>query len=207
MAEAGDDPTAGFSELYEANYKKIFNYMLCGTGNVETAMDLTSDSFFKALRAWPRFEHRGVPPAAWLFKIASRELTMFYRRQGRLKRFAAPLEFNEAAAAVRGSINGDEVEAAKREVDSRDEFMDLSSIIRKLPGKYREVIYLRYFAGMRIEEISELTGRPVGTVKSQLHRALKRLRLELQPDEAFVHYETVESGPIAGDPLPGEEAD
>ncbi len=177
-----------FSALYEQNYKRIFNYILYGTGNIETAMDLSSETFLKALRAWPRFEHRGVPPVAWLLKIASRELAMFYRRQGRLKRFAPLLEFNEEVAGVRRQVVEAEVLAARRELDNREDFMVLSPLIRKLSTKYREVVFLRFFAGMSVEEISGSLGRPVGTVKAQLHRAIKRLRLEMQPSEATGHY-------------------
>jgi len=56
----GKAPSFGsFACLYEANYKRIFNYFLYGTSDIEIALDLTSDTFFKALQAWPRFEEKG----------------------------------------------------------------------------------------------------------------------------------------------------
>lgn len=208
MDEPGDgDRADGFSELYKDNYKGIFNYHLYGTGDVEAAMDLTSQTFFKAFRAWPRFEYKGIPPSAWLYKIASRELAMFYRRQGRLRRLFATVEFSEETALVREHTVEEEVLAAKREVERREEFMVLSPVIRRMPEKYRVVIFLRFFVGMPLGEIAETLERPVGTIKSQLHRALKRLRSEMQHVEALQHYELEEPGKTTGEIVLGEEAD
>lgn len=207
LTDSADNTRPDFSALYEENYKRIFNYILYGTGNIDTAMDLTSETFFKALRAWPGFEHRGVPPVAWLLKIASRELAMFYRSQGRLKRFAPALEFKEEVAGVRRQVVEAEVLAARRELDSREDFLVLAPLIKKLSSKYREVVFLRFFAGLSLEEISGLLGRPVGTVKAQLHRAIKRLRLEMQPFAATEHFIATDSDLAIGLPAQREEVD
>lgn len=57
---------------------------------------------------------------------------------------------------------------------------ELLELIRKLPEAKRNAVYLFYYEGMTIEEIAEATGRSVGTVGSDLHRARKMLRLELE---------------------------
>jgi RNA polymerase sigma factor (sigma-70 family) len=206
-ADSADNTRPDFSALYEENYRRIFNYILYGTGNIDTALDLTSETFFKALRAWPGFEHRGISPVAWLIKIASRELAMFYRRQGRLRRFAPSLEFNEEVAGVRRQVVEAEVLAAQRELESREDFLVLSPLIRKLSSKYREVIFLRFFAGMSLDEISESLDRPVGTVKAQLHRALKRIRADLQPSGTIEHSLEMDLDSKAVTPGPRQEAD
>ena len=207
MVEPEDDQRAEFSRLYEENYRRIFNFILYGTSDVETAMDLTSETFFKAFRAWPHFEDKGVAPTAWFLKIASRELAMFYRRQGRLKRLAPTLEFTEETAGVRRHVCDDEVRAAQRELERQDDLMALAPLIKKLPAKYREVRFLRFFAGMQIEEISQALDRPVGTVKAQLHRALRRLRDDMQPSETYEHFLYMDSDSIVSEPLLGEEVD
>lgn len=171
-----------FSCLYEANYKRIFNYFLYGTSDIETALDLTSDTFFKALRAWPRFEQKGATPTTWLFKIASRELAMYYRKRGRSK--TSFLCFDEEITAVRAAVDREELVSAQRAIENSEEFLALSELIKNLPAKYREVVFLRFYAEMSINEISDLLGRSSGTVKSQLHRSLKKLRLEMQPLDA-----------------------
>lgn len=167
-----------FSCLYEENYKRIFNYFLYGASDVETALDLTSDTFFKALRAWSRFEQKEATPTTWLFKIASRELAMYYRKMGRRK--SSVLSFDEEVTAVRAAVPRQELLTAQRDIENCEEFLALSELIRNLPAKYREVVFLRFYAEMSINEISDFLGRSSGTVKSQLHRSLKKLRLEMQ---------------------------
>jgi DNA-directed RNA polymerase specialized sigma24 family protein len=104
-----------------------------------------------------------------------------------LKRWVSPVEFSDAASNVWRDVVKDEVSLAKREFEGCEDFIILSPLIRKLPKKYREVVFLRFFAGMSLEEISGELGRPVGTVKAQLHRALKRLRGDLQPSGTAEH--------------------
>ncbi len=205
MAEPESGEHTDFSTLYEANYRHVFNYILYGTGEVETALDLTSETFFKALRAWPKFEHRGASSTAWLLKIASRELAMFYRRQRRSK--ISPLSFSEEVVHVRNNVNESEVRDALRELESRDEFAMLSPLIRKLPFKYRQVVFMRFFEDLSIEDISRSLGRPAGTVKSQLHRALKHLREDMQPSGAAGHFMVVDSDAILSAPALPEEVD
>ena len=207
MVEPGNSQHSEFSHLYEENYKRVFNYILYGTSDVETAMDLTSETFFKAFRAWPRFEDKGVAPTAWFLKIASRELAMFYRRQGWLKRLAPSLEFTEETAGVRRYVGDEEIRAAQREFGRQDDLMALAPLIKKLPAKYREVLFLRFFAGMPIEEISQALDRPVGTVKAQLHRALRRLRDDMQLSETYEHFLYMDSDSVVSEPLLGEEVD
>lgn len=207
MGEPDNSQHSEFSHLYEENYRRVFNYILYGTSDFETAMDLTSETFFKAFRAWPRFEDKGVAPTAWFLKIASRELAMFYRRQGRLKRLAPTLEFTEETAGVRWYVHDDEVRTAQQEFESRDDLMALAPLIKKLPAKHREVLFLRFFAGMPSEEISRVLDRPVATVKAQLHRALRRLRADMQPSETYEHFLCMDSDPIVSEPLLGEEVD
>lgn len=132
---------------------------------------------------------------------------MFYRSQGRLKRFAPSLEFNEEVAGVRRQVVEAEVLAAQRELENREDFLVLSSMIKKLSAKYREVVFLRFFAGMSLDEISESLDCPVGTVKAQLHRALKRLRTDMQPSGLAEHYVEMDLDAKTGAPGPREEAD
>lgn len=177
-----------FKQLYENNHKKIFNFILYGTGNVEDAMDLTSETFLKALKAWPRFEYRGVSPTSWLFKIASRELAAYYRKRSKLKLFEPSNEFHENASEVRKHIIESEILSVQQAFENRDNFMYLSSIIRKLPVKYRVVVYLRFFVGMSVEEISEFLKQSKNTVKTRLRRAVEKLGKEMNPSGSSDHY-------------------
>jgi len=177
-----------FGRLYEENYKRILNYLLYNTGDVELARDLTSETFFKALRAMRAGKYRGGSLSAWLYRIASREIAIHHRR-GKLRRHIH-VPFGSAIEEVQGldqPLLGDEARAAQRELERCEDFLTLAGALMKLPLKQREVVFLRFFEGRSIEEISQIIGRPSGTVKSQLHHALKDMRSDIQRSDDVKH--------------------
>ena len=166
------DPKA-FGELYDQNYGRIFGYVLRRTASVAVAQDVTSDVFFKALTNLRRFRWQGVPFSAWLYRIASHEITNHYRKIGR-----------DTAHAVKSARFGDtsgnplssEVVRAEDILMRHEEYLSLHESIAQLPLKYQEVITLRFFEDEQIREIALMLGKREGTVKSLLHRGLKRMR-------------------------------
>ena len=105
-----------FSRLYKLNYKRIFNYILYSTGDIEISLDLTSETFFKALRAIHRFDRRKGSFTAWLYAIASREIAMHYRRLDNIrKHVAVKRSFAGEAEEIRQSIPVEDIEDAKRD--------------------------------------------------------------------------------------------
>ncbi len=182
VINARQDPDA-FARLYDLNYSRVFNYLLYTTGDVETALDLTSETFLKALRAMPRYVLTGAPFSAWLLKIASNEAKMHFRKGKR----GTEIEYMDETVEVRASVLQDEVARAADEIASCEEFVSLAPLLRELGPKYREVIFLRFYEGLSIEEIAAALGRASGTVKSQLHRGLKELKHAMQPDPQAQH--------------------
>jgi RNA polymerase sigma-70 factor (ECF subfamily) len=182
VINARQDPDA-FARLYDLNYSRVFNYLLYTTGDVETALDLTSETFLKALRAMPRYVLTGAPFSAWLLKIASNEAKMHFRKGKR----GTEIEYMDETVEVRASVLQEEVVRAADEIASCEEFVILAPLLRELSPKYREVIFLRFYEGFSIAEIAESLGRSPGTVKSQLHRGLKALGLAMQPNSDGQH--------------------
>jgi RNA polymerase sigma-70 factor (ECF subfamily) len=182
VIQARQDPDA-FARLYDLNYSRVFNYLLYTTGDVETALDLTSETFLKALRAMPRYSPSGAPFSAWLLKIASNEAKMLFRKRKR----RTEIEYMDETVEVRNHVLQEEVARAADQVAACEEFVVLSPLLRDLSSKYREVIFMRFYECMSIGEIAELLGRSPGTVKSQLHRGLKALERAMQPGPAVVH--------------------
>jgi RNA polymerase sigma-70 factor (ECF subfamily) len=188
-----DDPEA-FSRLYRLNYRRIFNYALYSTGDMEISLDLTSETFFKALRAIDRFDHRRGTFTAWLYAIASREIAMHYRRLGKIKKhIAVRPSFTGKAEEIRRSIPAEEVEDARRELERCEDLAMLAPMFRRLSPRYREVLFLRFFEDRSLDDIAGILGRPVGTVKAQCHRGLKMLRKRMQPLEGMEHMEEQEA--------------
>ncbi len=69
-----------FGEIYEQYFDQIYNYILRQTGDDELAGDLCSQTFVNALNNLPRYEFRGFPFSAWLYKIAGNEVNKHYRK-------------------------------------------------------------------------------------------------------------------------------
>ena len=103
---------------------------------------------------------------AWLYRIATNEVRMYWRRQKRVKIVSLQPD-NDIQAAE---------QSASDSMAATEEHRLLHKALLELRLKYRTVIILRYFESKTIAEICEITGRKEGTVKSQLHRGLARLQ-------------------------------
>lgn len=175
LAQARKDPAA-FGRLYDDNYARIFNYVLRRTGSIETAEDITADTFFKVLKNLWQFQWRNIPFSAWLYKIATNELRAFYRKGG-VK--TVSLDFlREQDGFEPASADDPEAEllAAQEVLDRYRDFLACRQKLAELPVQYQEVISLRFFEGKQIKEIGLILGKPEGTVKSLLHRGLEKLK-------------------------------
>ncbi len=169
-----------FSQLFDDYYPRIFNYVIRRIANWNDAKDITSDVFLKAYRAFPKYRDRGRPIGAWLYRIATREVGMYFRRG---RRTVASLDqlLTEAGYELPDPAT---IEAERRESDRilglNAEFVALSSAIAKLPMKYQDVITLRYFERKSVREVAGILNKREGTVKSLLSRGIARLRQSLK---------------------------
>jgi RNA polymerase sigma-70 factor, ECF subfamily len=173
LVRKSQEDIKAFGELYDEYYTRIFNYVLRRTASVETAQDITSEVFFKALKGLKKFRWRGIPFSAWLYRIATHEIVS-YARDHR----DTPLSSDPAAAPTGATSPSAENETleAEAELQKHEEFLRLHKNISRLSVKYQEVITLRFFEKKPLNEIGEILGKPEGTVKSLLHRGLAQLR-------------------------------
>ncbi|MFU8795768.1 MAG: RNA polymerase sigma factor [Dehalococcoidia bacterium] len=169
---------AAFAELYDFYYPRIFGYALRRTADIEAAQDITSETFFKALRGLWRFRWRSVSFSSWLYRIASNETVQYFRQADYRKSSSLDaLQEQGFEPASPDDPHGELVEA-QEELDQHREFRRVQEKIARLPAKYQEVIALRYFEQKQLKEIAEILGKKEGTVKSLLHRAIEKLREE-----------------------------
>jgi RNA polymerase sigma-70 factor, ECF subfamily len=165
VAAAQKDTAA--ARLFDKYYAEIFRYLRHSTQNQTLAEELSSNVFFSAFGHLALFRWRRVPFRAWLYRIATNEVRMHYRRQKRaLAARDGPLDFGHAGDAP----------GADDALVSREERRLLRRALIELDQKYRTVIVLRYFEDKTLAEICEITNKREGTVKSQLHRGLIRLK-------------------------------
>jgi RNA polymerase sigma-70 factor (ECF subfamily) len=177
VERAKRDPEA-FGLLYERHFDAVFSYVLRRTGHVQTAQDIVSETFFIALRSLGRFRWQGVPFSAWLYRIAINELAGHFRRE-RTKTVSLEALREEGFEPPADSDVEREALACQEEIDRYLEHHAVRKAVEDLPERYQEVVALRFFAGKQIAEIGVILDKPVGTVKSLLHRGMEKLRQTL----------------------------
>lgn len=177
VAEAGDvalvdaaraGSSAAFGELVDRYRGPVVRLAYRLTHDADEAKDIAQDAFLRAYRRLPDF-HPDRPFARWLFVIARNASLDAIRRRRRAALFAAQDE-------------GPRAEAGPEELALRnDEATRVHAALGSLPPKYRDVLELYYISGLRYREIALALGIPIGTVKTYISRAKRRLRDELTP--------------------------
>ena len=162
-ARAGDERAV--AELYNAYFPRVYRYMLARAGNVGDAEDLTEEVFIRVLDALGRFEWREAPFSAWLFRIAHNAIVSHQRRNGARGRHAPlspalPIQTPGPEEMVEARLTLDEVMRATE----------------NLPEAQRQVIALRFGAGLSVAETARALGKGEGNVKVIQHKAIAKLR-------------------------------
>jgi RNA polymerase sigma factor (sigma-70 family) len=157
-----------FERLVREHQHRIFAVGFALTGNRHDAEEVAQDTFLRAYRALVTYSPervRELKQRPWLHRIA---VNVVRNRARGAKPRTAELDGNEYDHAP-----GPEARALHRlEMD------ELACRLAGLPPRYREAVVLRHVRELSYEEVAEVLGQPVGTVKSNVHRALKLLRGE-----------------------------
>jgi RNA polymerase sigma-70 factor (ECF subfamily) len=175
VRQAQKHPDA-FAELYDVYYPKIFGYILRRTANLEAAQDITSETFFKALKKLWQFRWRNISFSSWLYKIATNEVNQYFRKAEYKKSTSLEKLQEQGFEPVSPHDPENELMEAQEELKQHQDFLEIQEKIARLPARYQEVITLRFFEQKQITEIAEILGKKEGTIKSLLHRALEKLR-------------------------------
>jgi len=173
LIQKSQEDIKAFGELYDEYYVRIFNYVLRRTASIESAQDVTSEVFFKALKNLKQFRWRGIPLSSWLYRIATNEIANYFRNHRHVQ-YDLEVVFNSGNIANPSAET--EILEAEAELKRHEEFLALHENISRLSVKYQEVITLRFFENKQLKEISEILCKRESTVKSLLHRGLEQLR-------------------------------
>lgn len=160
-----------FDALVRDHQDEVFGLALRMLGDREAAKDVAATVFLKAYRAYDRYDpSRPIRP--WLLRIAVNESISAGRSRSRDVARRAP-EAEALDLSDRSPRPDDEAVA-------REERARVRRAVAALAEPYRTVTVLRYFSGLAVEEIAQLTGRPASTVGVQLLRARALLRAGLE---------------------------
>src|SRR4051812_29858825 len=161
VRRAKHDPAA-FGTLYEAHYDAILNYLYRRTLSVAVTEELTSNTFFKALRGLPAFQPRPwVPFRSWLYRIATNEARMYWRaRSGR----GETLPLSDENDLPRITFVWPETETPEAVREKQRQYALVHQALGRLPEPYLSALALRYFEGLAHEVIAGILGKRPGTI-------------------------------------------
>lgn len=153
--------------IYERYSPAIYRYIYYRVGDAELAEDLRAEVFLRMLEGMDRYEDRGWPLSAWLYRIAhDRTIDTLRRRRTRAQ---LPLE------SWSGTSDGPE-----STVDVQLDCEELHNTIGRLTDDQRKVIQMRFMQEMSVQEVANVLGRTEGAVKALQHRGLQALARHLQ---------------------------
>ena len=161
LVEAAKSDPSRFAALYEAHFDRIYAFVAHRVRDRAAAEDLTAEVFRHALAAIGGFEWRGVPFAAWLYRIAANEIADHATR----------------AAREHGSIAPEE--AAYDETSLIEHRATLYRLVGDLPPDQRRVIEMRFGEERSLRDVAHTLGRTEGAVKQLQWRALQTLRTKM----------------------------
>ena len=157
-----------FALLYERYFADIFRFVLRRTGQRELTADLVQQTFLKAMLGLPRYEPRGLPFRAWLYRIALNEVRMYWRKR---KEVVMDISFAE----IKGLSS--EIGLAVDE----DDMARLAGALGRLDEAKARLIELRYMDGLSFSEVGQILGIGEDAAKMRTHRVLGQLRTYLSP--------------------------
>lgn len=172
-AQAGS--LAAVGELYDRHHANIFRYLYYKTADFQTAQDLTGELFLRMVNHLDSFEPRGVPFAAWLYRIARNLMLKEAQKGGR-----QPLVSLDTVETLH-SQNGEGNPAKIMERNQQSEW--LRAGLNSINERQREVIVLRFIAGLSLKETAGVLDRTVGAVKTLQHRGILALKVALKTEK------------------------
>jgi RNA polymerase sigma-70 factor (ECF subfamily) len=165
----------------EATYKKVFNMAYRLAGNRPDAEDLTQEAFYRAYRSFSDYEG-DKPFENWIFRIVTRLfLDMLRSRRRRIKAmsFDAPLQKDGSEESLFFDVP-DHRPTPESEVLDNSFSEDLQRTLLSLSTEQRLLVTLADVEGMPYKEIADIVGKPIGTIRSRLHRTHKLMRIRLE---------------------------
>lgn len=155
---------ASFRPLYQRYFEPIFRFIVRRTADEALAADICSQVFLKALQKIKNYQFRGVPFSAWLYRIASNEITQYYRN-------------NNKKRAI--SIDSTQIPEIIEELETNDneEHRKVMLVaLKTLPPDQVQLIELRFFEQRPFKEIAQILNITEANAKVKTYRILARLK-------------------------------
>jgi RNA polymerase sigma-70 factor (ECF subfamily) len=165
---------AGFEELVRRYQRPIAAYVYRMVGDYDAALDLTQEVFIKVYNSLTRYRSE-FKFSTWIYKIAHNAAIDYLRRH--------TVREQALCSSIDGARREISIESRRltpeQESERRERRTEIESVVQLLPAAYRELIALRHSHDLSYDEIAEVTGLPLGTVKNRLFRAREAMRDQL----------------------------
>jgi len=162
LAQKGDDNA--FYELISERKGQLYKTAFAYVKNKEEALDIVSDTVYKAYISIKKLKEPSLFNT-WLTRILINTSLDCINKSSR-------------AISYKENVSSE----AKEILKDDEKIIDLKLAVDKLQGKYKTIVILKYFQDMTLMEIAKILQCPLGTVKTNLHKALEELRLDLKEE-------------------------
>lgn len=153
-----------FGALYERYLERIYRYVRVRVSEETIAEDMTENVFLRAYESIDRYQERGFPFSAYLYRIARNQIVDYYRK----RKEEAPIEAVDQTIADTQDLDDGLILS--------DQVQEILTALETLPEAYQEVIRLRVVLDMSTSDVAEWMNRSEGATRVLLHRALKAMR-------------------------------
>lgn len=182
VVRAREGVEAAYRELIRRYQRPVFSLIYRMVRDRELAEDLAQETFVKVLNAIDRYRPE-FKFSSWVFKIANNSAIDHLRKKelDTLSLEGGPDATTPDRLEATALQIGDSGESPLEELEARELGSAIETAIGKLRPEYRTCIILRHVEGRPYDEIAEILGLPLGTVKTYIHRARAELRELLDP--------------------------
>lgn len=170
MARVASGDQSAFAEFYDATSRSVFGIVLRVLRDRAQAEEVSQEVFLEAWRTSARFDSKQGSPSAWINTIAHR------RAVDRVRSVERSVQRDLRDAEMASRVSTPDVSDI---VVSRDEGSRVRGALARLPEAQRTALAMAYFEGHTQREVAELLDVPLGTVKTRMRDAMKKLRTYL----------------------------
>jgi RNA polymerase sigma-70 factor (ECF subfamily) len=165
-----------FEKLVSHYQDRLFAFAYRITGNREDAEEVAQDAFvraYRALKSYPGDRVRALSLRAWLYRIT---LNVARNKVRRKRHHFVSIGEPDRADGHAFDAPADPETRPDSVLEKSQRRASLATLVAALPERYRSTLILRYVEGLRLEEVATILKQPLGTVKSNAHRAVVALR-------------------------------
>lgn len=167
LIEAAQKDPARFVDLYEENFARVYAFVSRRVHSRADVEDITAEVFHQGLANLAKFEWRGAPFAAWLYRIAANAIADRWQR----------------ASREQGNPLSDPADRSESvDVEKSERAAQLFDLVNGLPEDQRRVIEMRFAEEKSIREIAQTLGRTPGAVKQLQFRGIQSLRAQFEKE-------------------------